>query len=473
MRWSTYKNSEFGIRNREWWIRQYRGALTAALGLSFLATTGAWAEPRAERVTPVVKVFKDCSPAVVNLSTTAVVTVQPRIGIPDVFNDMFDFPTIRPRSYTTHSVGSGFVIHENGYLVTNAHVVERAAECKAVFSDGTELSAVAVASDSVSDLAVLKVDAPKPLPYLRMGKSNDLMPGETVIAIGNPLGFQHTVTSGVISAINRELRFSQDRVYSGLIQTDASINPGNSGGPLLNIFGELIGINTAIRGDAQNIGFAIPVDRLHDLLPSILDLERLRRVRFGLHFDSDGANGSVAGVHVKSVDQDSPAAQAGVQPGDIVTAIDGRPTREFLDAFGILSETKTGRRLKLELASGGGARRSVEVLLSEVPVADNANRMKAHFGLGVRDLASADLKRIGLRRSVGLLVTEVERGTSAAEAGVERGDIITMFGGWPITSLESLGQLIEQVEPRDRIPFQFLRVRGENFTRFDRGLRAN
>ncbi|HKQ50493.1 MAG TPA: trypsin-like peptidase domain-containing protein [Phycisphaerae bacterium] len=449
-------------------IRYFFGGLVA---LGLIAET-VLAAPRAERVTPVVRVFKECSPAVVNLSTTAVVTVQPRIGIPDMFHEMFDFPTIRPRSYTTHSVGSGFLIHEDGYLVTNAHVVERAAECKAVFADGTELSAIAVASDPASDLAVLKVDAPKPLPFLKMGKSDDLMPGETVIAIGNPLGYQHTVTSGVISAINRELRFSSDRVYSGLIQTDASINPGNSGGPLLNIFGELIGINSAIRGDAQNIGFAIPVDRLHDLLPSMLDLERLRRVRFGLHFDSDGDHGSVAGVRVKSVDQDSPAAAAGVLPGDIVTAIEGKPTGQFMDAFGILSGAKTGRRLDLEVAREGGKRRKVEVLLAEVPVADNAERMKAHFGLTVRDLTAADLKRIGLRRPVGLLVTDVQRGTSAAEGGVERGDIITMFGGWPVTSLESLGQLIEQVTPRDRIPFQLLRVRGESFTRFELGLRA-
>jgi serine protease Do len=331
--------------------------VVAALLFTYFAPNSASGQTRAERVTPVVRVFKECSPAVVNLSTTAVVTVQPRVGIPDIFNEMFDFPTIRPRSYTTHSVGSGFLIHENGYLVTNAHVVERAAECKAVFADGTELSAVAVASDPGTDLAVLKVDASKPLPFLRMGKSDDLMPGESVIAIGNPLGYQHTVTSGVISALNRELRFSHDRVYSGLIQTDASINPGNSGGPLLNIFGELIGVNTAIRGDAQNIGFAIPVDRLHDLLPTILDLERLRRVDFGLHFDSDGANGSVSGVRVKSVDPDSPAARAGVQVGDIVTAIDGRPTPEFMDAFGILSGAKTGRRLNLEVAREGGARR--------------------------------------------------------------------------------------------------------------------
>ncbi len=434
--------------------------------------TAALTDPRAERVTPIVRVFKECSPAVVNLSTTTVVTVQPRVGIPDMFNEMFDFPTIRPRSYTANSVGSGFLIHEDGYLVTNAHVVERATDCKAVFADGTELSAVVVASDPASDLAVLKVDAPKPLPFLKMGRSDDLMPGETVIAIGNPFGYQHTVTTGVISALNRELRFSNDRVYSGLIQTDASINPGNSGGPLLNVLGELIGINSAIRGDAQNIGFAIPVDRLHDLLPSMLDLQRIRRVQFGIHFADVDGKGKIGGVPVTSVDRESPAAKAGVQVGDVVTAIDGKPTKQFLDAFGILSAAETGRRLHLDVASEGGSRRTVEVAITEIPLADGVKLMKAHFGISVRDLTIEDLKKMGLRRPVGLLVTDVLIGTNAAQGGVARGDVITMFGGWPVTSLAALGQLIDQVESRDRIPFQLLRIRGDNFTRIEIGLRA-
>jgi serine protease Do len=446
--------------------------LSIAVYLVIVHAATARGEPKAERMTPAVRVFKECSPAVVNLSTTTVVTVEPRVGIPDIFNEMFDFPTIRPRSYTANSVGSGFLIHSAGYLVTNAHVVERATDCKAVFADGTELSAVIVASDPASDLAVLKVDAPKPLPFLKMGRSDDLMPGETVVAIGNPFGYQHTVTTGVISALNRELRFRDDRVYTGLIQTDASINPGNSGGPLLNVLGELIGINSALRGDAQNIGFAIPVNRLHDLLPSMLDVERVRRVRFGLHFDNLESKEKIAGISVKTVDRDSPAAKAGIQAGDVVTAINGMPMRQFMDAFGILSAATTGHRLHLDVASGGGSPRGVEVLLTEVPQADSVKLMKQFFGLTIRDLTSDDLTKMGLRRSVGLLVTGVQGGSTSAQGGVQRGDVITMFGGWPVTSLEALGQLIDQVEPRDRIRFQLLRIRGENFTRFELGLRA-
>ncbi len=448
--------------------------MTRLLSVFFvgMACPLAMADPPAERVTPVVRVFKECSPAVVNLSTTTVVTVQPRVGIPDMFNEMFDFPTIRPRSFTEHSVGSGFLIHQDGFLVTNAHVIERAAECKVTFSDGTELPAEEIARDVQSDLAVLKVDAPKPLPFLKMGRSDDLMPGETVIAIGNPLGYQNTVTAGIVSALHRELRFSSDRVYSELIQTDASINPGNSGGPLLNVRGELVGINSAIRGDAQNIGFAIPVNKLHDLLPKMLDLERLRRIKFGLHFDSPDIKSKDLGIPVKAVDRESPAAKAGIQPGDVVTAIDGKPTRRFMDAFGILSVAETGRKLHLDLARKGGSRHTVELSLAEIPVADTVHLMKDHFGVTVRDLSAADLKTLGLRRSVGLLVTDVQHGTDAAQAGVQRGDVITLFGGWPVTSLAALGQLIDQVDPRDRIPFQLLRIRGDDFTRFELVLRA-
>jgi serine protease Do len=170
---------------------------------------------RAERVTPVVRVFKQASPAVVNLSTSRVVTVQRRMGFGNLFDDFFAVPS-GPRQYKTQSVGSGFVIHEDGYIVTNAHVVERAAEIKVTFSDGVELDAREVAVDRHHDLAVLKVEAHRPLPYLRMGRSDDLMQGESVIVIGNPLGYQHTVTTGIVSALNgTENHLDQGHVLAG------------------------------------------------------------------------------------------------------------------------------------------------------------------------------------------------------------------------------------------------------------------
>ena len=429
------------------------------------------ASNRAERVTPIVRVFQQASPAVVNLSTSRMVTVRRPHGFGSLFDEIFDVPSA-PRQYKTQSVGSGFVIHKEGYIVTNAHVVERAAEIKATFSDGTELDAREVAVDRQRDLAVLKVDAHKPLPFLKLGRSDDLMQGETVIVIGNPLGYQHTITTGIVSALDRELIFDKDHVYSELIQTDASINPGNSGGPLLNILGELIGINTAIRGDAQNIGFAIPVNQLHKLLPEMLDIERLRRVTFGVHFDGEIAARPDRGVRVKAVDPKSVAAEAGVQPGDVLTAIDNLPTPNFMEAFSLLARTPTGQSLKLDLQRTGGIRKSVEVPLADRPTANASEMMTRFFGVGVREMTRRDRDRYRLRRSVGLVIENVARGSEAEREGLRPGDVITQFGGWSVNDLAELAHLVNQVNPGDVIPIQLLRPRNDGLLRFELGLRA-
>ncbi len=427
---------------------------------------------RTARMTPVVRVFRECSPAVVNLSTTTVVSVQRPSGLDRMIEDIFDLPPSRPRSFKSHSVGSGFVIHSDGYVVTNAHVIERATEIRVTFSDGTELPAEEVARDRANDLAVLKVDAPSPLPFLKLGRSDDLMPGESVIAIGNPLGFQHTITTGIISALDRELRFSRDLAYTGLIQTDAPINPGNSGGPLLNVLGELIGINTAIRGDAQNIGFAIPIDQLHDLLPSMLDIQRLRRVEFGIHFDSAKSSTSPKGVVIKSIDANSPADKAGLLAGDTILAIEGKATPDFMEAFSLLRGIELGRAIKLDVLRGDRSRKTFEVRMLDIPRLDSAEIMLRHFGIQVRELSREDMQQLRLRRPLGLFIEVVQPSTEAAGAGIREGDIVTMFGRWPVTSLSALGQLIKQVNPNDRIPIQVLRIQDDVVTRAEIVLRA-
>jgi serine protease Do len=427
--------------------------------------------PRSQRVTPVVRVFEQCSPAVVNLSTTRVVTVRQPRGLDLLFEDIFDMPRPRQRQFKTHSVGSGFLIHEDGYLVTNAHVIEQAAEISVTLADGTELPAEEVARDRQNDLAILKVDAPQPLPHLKLGRSDDLMPGETVIAIGNPLGYQHTVTSGIVSALDRELRFSPDLAYSGLIQTDASINPGNSGGPLLNVHGELIGVNTAIRGDAQNIGFAIPVDELHELLPTMLDIERIRRVDFGIHFDGAGGSAAQAGVRVGRVDARSPAAGADIKEGDRVVSVNGVRTDDFIDAFGALNRARPGDTVSIEVVRDG-ARKTARVAFEALPAADAPVMLGRYFGLSAREFRRLELRRLGIERPVGLIIERVEPESEAARAGVSQGDIVTLFGGWPVTSMSSLGQLIEQVSSGDGIPFQLLREQAGHWTRFELVLRA-
>jgi serine protease Do len=209
--------------------------LLAASILAGLPAAGAEAQAsdRARRRSSVVEVFEAARDAVVNISSTEIVEVR------HPFDQFFDRRRrSRPRQYKNTSVGSGFVIHAEGYIVTNAHVVARSTDRTVTFADGREFDAQVVASDREHDVAILKIDATGLKP-LALGRSSDLMTGETVIAIGNPLGYEHTVTAGVVSAINRDLLFSKEHMLRGLIQTDASINPGNSGGPLLNVLGEL------------------------------------------------------------------------------------------------------------------------------------------------------------------------------------------------------------------------------------------
>ncbi|NUQ49447.1 MAG: trypsin-like peptidase domain-containing protein, partial [Phycisphaerae bacterium] len=255
------------------------------------------------RRSPVVEVFQQCRDAVVNISTARVVRVR-SLGARDIFDDIFDFrrPATTQRRVT--SVGSGVVIHRDGYVVTNAHVVAQTSDIVVTFANGAAAAAQVVAADPAHDLAVLRVQTREPLSAITLGQSDDIMVGETVVAIGNPLGLGHSVTTGIVSAVGRELRYSDSLVYSDLIQTDAAINPGNSGGPLLNVLGQMIGITTAIRGDAQNVGFAIPVDKLWELLPNLLDIEKRQRVRLGLRVVGKEAR-------VETVRAGSPAAAAG------------------------------------------------------------------------------------------------------------------------------------------------------------------
>lgn len=425
---------------------------------------GADGHDAAQRVTPVVKVFQQAGPAVVNLSTTSMVTVQPSFGLGGLFDEIFEMPAMRPRQYEAHSVGSGFVIHSDGYIVTNAHVVDRASECKVTFADGTELPAEKVAVQRKDDLAVLKVESPKPLSSLRMGRSDDLMPGETVVAIGNPLGYQNTVTTGIISATDRELRFENQLVYSGLIQTDASINPGNSGGPLLNILGECIGITSAIRGDAQNIGFAIPVERLYQLLPEMLDIERVRQVSFGAHFAGSRPDGK--GVRIARVDAGSPAAEAGLREGDVLRAIDGHRINGYMDAYVLLAAAPLGTQLQLDIAHDGKTPAKCKLALAEMPIPDGERIMWDRFGMRVRVMTQAETRRAGLRRP-SLIVTEVDRGSQAFREGILPGDMVMKFGGWPVSTLESLGHLLAQVNPGDQIPIGVWRITGRNIVQVE------
>jgi Do/DeqQ family serine protease len=289
------------------------------------------------RESPIVKAVRRVSPAVVNISSEISARKQSnpfsRFGLnpffDQFFRDFFDpYYEQRPQRNT---LGSGVIIDgKRGLIITNAHVIANAGSVKAVLQDEREFEAEIVGADPDYDLAVLRIQADSALPSIEMGSSDDLMIGETVIAIGNPFGFSHTVTTGVVSALNRSIR-TDDRVYHEFIQIDASINPGNSGGPLLNINGELIGINTAIYAKAQGIGFAIPISKTKKIISDLIEHGEVVEAWIGITVQNMDAglaryldvprNG---GVIVKTVEPESPARNAGIREGDIIVAVENR-----------------------------------------------------------------------------------------------------------------------------------------------------
>jgi len=405
---------------------------------------------REMRRSPVVRVFEETRDAVVNIACIRV--VEQGSGFHDLFNHFFDRRyrpgRIRPQQEII-GVGSGFVVHPDGYVLTNAHVVMKTADQRVIFADGSEYEARPVAVHNGSDLAILKISTDRPLPSLTLGRSNDLMIGETVIAIGNPLGYRHTLTTGVVSALDRTLRFPRNVEVHGLIQTDASINPGSSGGPLFNILGELIGVNTAIRGDAENIGFAIPVDELRGTLPEMLSLERLKRVRVGLQVSGHRV------VKATEVDEQGPAHEAGVRKGDRLVSIDGRPVRQDVDVPFLLLSKEAGDPVLLTVERNHRQVRT-RFTLREIPVPDGARLARETFGMQIAPL-KGDLART-LELDRGFVIEKVVKGSEADRAGLVPGMVILTIAGVYPRDLNHVGLLLENVRTGERVPFHVWQV---------------
>ncbi|MBI4718120.1 MAG: trypsin-like peptidase domain-containing protein [Planctomycetes bacterium] len=395
---------------------------------------------RALRRTPVVEAYERARTAVVNISATDKVR---RLGV-DLWGEVFMMPQ-------ENSVGSGFVIHPDGYIATNAHVVSAGSQLKVTFADGNEYEAQIIGRDTTRDLAVIKIEPRQPLAPIVLGRSDDLMIGEQTIAVGNPVGLQNTVTAGIISALHRELQVGNRVVYRDVIQTDASINPGNSGGPLLNALGELIGVNTAIRSDAQNIGFAIPVDQLREMLPEILDGEKLNKVQIGLRVDG------MDPPRVVHVREGSPAAKAGVISGDVITEIDGRPVPRSVDLQIALLERKAGEELNLKLLRDGHAT-DARLPLVPLPKPDGKKLAVERLGVTVADVKENAAKRFQWGRQGGVIVMAVEPRSPAAEAGLAPGDLLVSFGRYWLTDISQMSALLAEVEQGTAVDVGFRRA---------------
>lgn len=406
-----------------------------------------------ERRSPVVVAVEKVGPAVANISTERLVAqrhVDPFfMDRSELFREFFESffgPGTEEKKVET-PLGSGVVIDPEGYIVTNEHVISSASKIIVTLSQGPAYEARLVSSDPESDLAVLKVDSPQPLPYVEMGTSQDLMIGETIIALGNPFGFKNSVTTGVLSATDRTLTFEGKYggiKYEGLIQTDALINPGNSGGPLVNINGELIGINTAIVSQAQGIGFAIPVDKVKEALVKLFNFQEINKVWLGAVVEGLPQGGR--GVKVKTVEKDSPAAKAGLQEEDVVLELDSRKIDNVLEfeKYLLKKEARDSLDIKLERK---GREKLVRLTLQKVPAPPVEKLAREKFGIGVQELDKELAEGMGLWwLKGGVLITEVERGGPAGQVGIETGYVIISLGEYKISSLEELGTLLSRIE---------------------------
>jgi len=399
------------------------------------------------------------TPAVVNVSTLGA-KVGPNADderYREFFgDDLYDrYFRRRPRDDGRAS-GSGVIVDPRGYILTNNHVIENAREITVRLSDSRKFSATLVGRDAKTDLAVLKVDAPTPLPAAELADSDRLRVGQWAIAIGNPFGLDRTVTVGIISATAR------NRVgvaaYENFIQTDASINPGNSGGPLLNLDGKVIGINTAIVAAGQGIGFSIPVNEAKAVMGQLIAKGRVVRGWLGVVIqdvtDELAASFGVRereGVLVADVMKGGPAEAAGVRAGDVVVDLNGTRIREVPDLQRRVAGLAPGERVRVGVVRDG-ARQPVTVTIAEMP-ADEPTLLAAAgtegFGLQVEPLSPDVAERLNLLVSHGLVVVEVASGSPADRAGLRRGDVILEVARQPVSDAQSLGQALATVPPGD------------------------
>lgn len=426
-------------------------ALSVTASLLAVSSQPAEASDPFLRRTATVVVVENVGPAVVNITTQQTVQRQ-RSRRPSFFRDFFE-PRL-PR--TAQSLGSGVVIDAEGHVLTNAHVVGQADVIRVTLADGREFDAELVGADANNDLAVLRLLEAKDVPWVGPGSSEDLMVGEPVIAIGNPFGLSNSVTTGVVSALNRSIR-NDDRVFHGFLQTDASINPGNSGGPLLNADGELVGVNTAIYQNAEGIGFAIPIDVAKRIVHELITKGAVAPVWLGLELQdlspqlkqTLGLSERLQGALISRVREASPARTGGLKRGDVVLEVENSSIRSARSFYEILERSTTGQEIELRV------RRDEEDLTLVAQTAEIPTQEIDR--LGQRLLAmQLVLKQPESRYQV----SQLSEGSGGAKRGIQNGDWILAINGKPLANADDLRRALLDLRGRTRALVVVQRGRG-------------
>ena len=455
-------------------------SLAASLAILPSLSLSQEAARRVSGLPSLAELVKELKPTVVNISTTKLV----RSPLDDFFRGFGDSPDSfgnelfrrffgdQPREFRQKSLGSGFIIDKEGYILTNNHVVEKAEEIKVKLSDQQkEYDAKIIGTDPRTDLALIKIKGAGDFPAVHIGDSDTLEVGEWVVAIGNPFGLEQTVTTGIISAKGRVIGAGP---YDDFLQTDASINPGNSGGPLFNLKGEVVGINTAIVAGGQGIGFAIPVNMAKRLLPQL----KKGRVTYGYLgvlpqdvtpelADSFGLK-DTTGVLIGDVISGEPAEKGGMKKGDVVLEFNGKTVDNAHHFRKMVGDTPVGTKAKITVWRDK-RRKTLTVTVGEIPeqqvaTAPSKPEETGRWGLSVQDISPAIVDQLGLPDNTGVVITQVEPNSPAREEGLQRGDVIIEVEHEPVKNMADFKKYIElnQKQKKNTILLT-VRVKANNY----------
>ena len=427
-------------------------------------------------------VVKEVKPAVVHIRVQS--TVESRADYEQFFNHPFferffgpEFQNPQPRRRQQHGAGSGFIISKDGHILTNNHVVENAEKITVTLSDNQEVEAELIGADPQSDVALVKVDVEGNLPTLPLGNSDSLEVGEWVIAIGNPFGLSQTVTVGVVSAKGRSRVGINE--YENFIQTDAAINPGNSGGPLLNIRGEVVGINSALysrTGGYMGIGFAIPINMVKSIEDQLQKHGKVTRGWLGVAIQDVDENlaesfglSKAGGILVSDVQPDSPAEKAGIEQGDVIIKLNDTVLKDVADLRNRIALVIPGTTVSLHIMRDGSPT-DITVKIGEQPAdfgsyarGGNQDQGLGKFGIAVQELTDDLALQFGYKGRKGVIISEVAPGSPAENSGLKAGQLIEEVNKVPISSPGELQQALKQSGDTNRV---LLKIRSGNFSQY-------